>query len=71
MRYEGLDAPALAQRLEIGAAVLLETTPSTLDVAHDLGARGAASGTLVLAEEQTAGRGRYDRRWISPRGAGI
>lgn len=71
MRYENLDAPALARRLGIGEVVLLETTPSTLDVAHELGARGAPSGTLVLAEEQTAGRGRYGRRWISPRGAGI
>jgi BirA family transcriptional regulator, biotin operon repressor / biotin---[acetyl-CoA-carboxylase] ligase len=71
VRYENLDAPALAPRLGIAEVVLLETTPSTLDVAHELGARGAPSGTLVLAEEQTAGRGRYGRRWISPPGAGI
>ena len=43
---------------------------STLDVAHRL-APDAASGTLILADEQTAGRGRHGRRWASARGAGI
>ncbi|HKA59769.1 MAG TPA: biotin--[acetyl-CoA-carboxylase] ligase [Gemmatimonadales bacterium] len=42
--------------------------PSTLDAIHDLGAQDAPSGTLVLAEEQTAGRGRDGRTWRSPPG---
>lgn len=33
--------------------------------------KGAPEGTLVVAEEQTAGRGRLGRRWISVRGAGL
>ncbi|MFI5207744.1 MAG: biotin--[acetyl-CoA-carboxylase] ligase [Gemmatimonadales bacterium] len=69
--YDGLSADDLARRFGAGRIVLLETTGSTLDVAHDLGAKGASGGTLVLADEQTAGRGRLGRRWISPRGAGI
>ncbi len=30
-----------------------------------------AEGTILIAEEQTAGRGRLDRIWISPRGKGL
>jgi BirA family biotin operon repressor/biotin-[acetyl-CoA-carboxylase] ligase len=43
---------------------------STLDVAHALAAT-SASGTLVIADEQTAGRGRHGRRWMSAAGAGV
>lgn len=32
---------------------------------------GAAEGLCVVAAEQTAGRGRLDRRWISPKDAGL
>jgi BirA family transcriptional regulator, biotin operon repressor / biotin---[acetyl-CoA-carboxylase] ligase len=39
---------------------------STNDVVHELAAAGAAEGLLVLADEQTAGRGRLDRRWWAP-----
>jgi|HubBroStandDraft_1064217.scaffolds.fasta_scaffold00135_37 BirA family biotin operon repressor/biotin-[acetyl-CoA-carboxylase] ligase len=41
---------------------------STSDEAKTLAAEGAAHGTLVWALEQTSGRGRLDRRWVSPRG---
>lgn len=41
---------------------------STNDIARDLADQGAAEGTAVLALEQTAGRGRLGRRWVSPRG---
>ena len=43
---------------------------STLDIAHAL-APTAASGTLVIADEQIAGRGRHGRRWTSEPGAGV
>jgi BirA family transcriptional regulator, biotin operon repressor / biotin---[acetyl-CoA-carboxylase] ligase len=32
---------------------------------------GAAAGSVLVAEEQTAGRGRLDRSWQSPPGAGL
>jgi BirA family transcriptional regulator, biotin operon repressor / biotin---[acetyl-CoA-carboxylase] ligase len=44
---------------------------STNNVAMQLGERGEPHGALVLAEEQTAGRGRAGRTWISEKSAGI
>lgn len=39
---------------------------STNDVARDMAARGAPSGTVVIARSQTAGRGRQGASWFSP-----
>ena len=44
---------------------------STNDVALRLAAEGAPDGTVVLADRQTAGRGRMGREWFSPPGAGL
>lgn len=41
---------------------------STQDVARSLAERGAPDGTLVVAEEQTAGRGRMARPYFCPTG---
>ncbi|MYB95831.1 biotin--[acetyl-CoA-carboxylase] ligase [Candidatus Poribacteria bacterium] len=41
---------------------------STNDIAIARGKAGAAEGTVVIAEHQTAGRGRYGRRWEAPTG---
>ncbi len=41
---------------------------STNDEALRLAREGAAHGTVVHADEQTAGRGRLSRRWLSPPG---
>ncbi|MFE2495815.1 biotin--[acetyl-CoA-carboxylase] ligase [Streptomyces scopuliridis] len=35
------------------------------------GTPGAAEGTVLIAEEQTAGRGRLDRRWSAPARSGL
>lgn len=44
---------------------------STNDVALQRARNGAPEGTLVVAEEQTAGRGRLGRNWYSPPRAGL
>jgi BirA family transcriptional regulator, biotin operon repressor / biotin---[acetyl-CoA-carboxylase] ligase len=44
---------------------------STNDIAGAMADRGAAEGLVVLADRQTAGRGRLGRSWASPSGAGI
>jgi BirA family biotin operon repressor/biotin-[acetyl-CoA-carboxylase] ligase len=44
---------------------------STNDRAKELAQGGAQEGTLVVADEQTAGRGRAGRTWFSPPGAGL
>lgn len=44
---------------------------STNTIALRLASEGAEQGTVVLAEEQTAGRGRFGRVWFSERGSGI
>jgi len=47
-------------------------TGSTNDIAIELGHRGAPHGTVVVAEEQTAGRGRMrGRKWLSEKASGI
>jgi len=40
-----------------------------MEVAKREAQQGAAEGTVVIAGEQTAGRGRKNRAWLSPRGS--
>jgi BirA family transcriptional regulator, biotin operon repressor / biotin---[acetyl-CoA-carboxylase] ligase len=42
-----------------------------MDPAHLLATEGAPAGTLIIADHQTAGRGRAGHTWISPPGSGI
>jgi BirA family biotin operon repressor/biotin-[acetyl-CoA-carboxylase] ligase len=47
------------------------TVPSTMDVAEEAAMAGAPEGLVIVAEEQTHGRGRRGRTWSSPPGAGL
>jgi BirA family biotin operon repressor/biotin-[acetyl-CoA-carboxylase] ligase len=47
-------------------AYAYQNTRSTNDVALRLGANGVPDGTLVIAEYQTAGKGRLGKSWLSP-----
>jgi BirA family biotin operon repressor/biotin-[acetyl-CoA-carboxylase] ligase len=69
--WNGLDGAVIATRLGLPRVVALESVASTMDAAHALAADGAAAGTLVIAEEQTAGRGRAGRVWTSRPGDGL
>jgi len=51
--------------------LVFEETGSTNDIAMRLGREGHAGGLLVLAEKQTAGRGRFGRRWDSAPHTGL
>jgi BirA family transcriptional regulator, biotin operon repressor / biotin---[acetyl-CoA-carboxylase] ligase len=49
----------------------LESLPSTNTELARLASEGAEEGLSIVADEQTAGRGRLQRAWSSPRGAGL
>lgn len=62
----------LAFNLHIGKSVFCyESVGSTNDVAHRFAKDGARSGTIILAEFQTAGRGRNAGKWISQKGENL
>ncbi len=71
MKYDGLDQAAVAARLRTPRCLCLPRVASTLNIIRELAEQGGPEGLLVLADEQTAGRGRMGRYWHSPRGAGI
>lgn len=50
---------------------LLASTPTTNADAVALAKQGAPTLSCVVAEEQTAGRGRLDRMWVSPASGGL
>ena len=56
----------------LGAPILFyDTVGSTNDIASALASNGAGEGVVVIADAQTAGRGRRGRTWFSPPGAGL
>ena len=68
---DGYSAGELAGELGLPHVELLSKTTSTQDVAHKLAADGARSGTIVVADQQTRGRGRSGARWHSASGTGL
>ncbi|HEX5181247.1 MAG TPA: biotin--[acetyl-CoA-carboxylase] ligase [Gemmatimonadaceae bacterium] len=69
--FDGCGADELRALLDLPRVEVHDSVTSTLDVAHALGESGAPAGSLVIAERQTAGRGREGRRWTSVAGSGI
>jgi BirA family biotin operon repressor/biotin-[acetyl-CoA-carboxylase] ligase len=51
--------------------IVFEETDSTNERAAQLGRGGALGGVAIFAEQQTAGRGRFGRRWESAMGLGL
>ncbi|WP_282935602.1 biotin--[acetyl-CoA-carboxylase] ligase [Paenibacillus sp. RC67] len=72
---EKLDVQDILKRLEtsvLGRTIhYYDEVDSTQTVARSLVSQGAEEGTLVVAEQQTAGRGRLGRKWHSPKGKGL
>ena len=48
-----------------------ESLPTTMGVADAKAKEGAPEGTVIVADYQTAGRGRFGRAWLTPKGATI
>lgn len=48
-----------------------QSTPSTQIIAHQAAQENADHGTIIIADEQTNGRGRMSRSWHSAKGKGI
>lgn len=69
--WDGIAAGDLAARLRLPDLHVRDVIGSTMDLAHALAADGAPAGTAVLADAQSAGRGRQGRAWTSPPGQGI
>lgn len=54
----------------IGKSMLCyPSLPSTMDMAREEALKGVPEGSVVLTDEQTAGRGRLGRLWYAPRGS--
>ncbi|KGR74161.1 biotin--[acetyl-CoA-carboxylase] ligase [Ureibacillus sinduriensis] len=49
----------------------MEECATTQTISHELARNGALDGTVVIAETQTAGKGRMSRPWESTKGKGI
>lgn len=66
-----LDIQSVQRRLPGRRMDWHDTIDSTMHEAECLAAQGAAAGTAVIAEEQTAGLGRHGHSWYSELGAGL
>ena len=50
---------------------IYQSLASTNDTAKEMAKKGCSHGTVVLADSQTAGRGRFNRQFYSPRSTGL
>lgn len=79
--YRLVSSPKLLNRHEISAGlvtrrmasslVCLKETESTNAVAFKMAEEGAEEGTVVIADAQSAGKGRLGRIWLSPPGVNL
>lgn len=72
MSFEHLDEDSIIRGLKTRSfgrsLVIVDECGSTNDVMKGMAESGAPNGSVVIAETQTAGRGRLGRAWYSPRG---
>jgi len=70
---EKLSETAIEKNLDtrtVGSRVIYFTSqPSTMEAARKEVQSGAADGTVIVSSEQTTGRGRFSRQWLSPPGS--
>lgn len=71
-RVTPLELTPLLNTHDLGRTIhYRDTLPSTNDFAFKLAQEGAFHGEVVIAEEQTQGRGRRGRSWVSPPNANL
>ena len=58
-------------KLNVGELRFYDSIGSTNDAALAWAAEGAPDLSLVVADEQTQGRGRLNRKWFTPKGSGL
>jgi BirA family biotin operon repressor/biotin-[acetyl-CoA-carboxylase] ligase len=71
---DGISARGIYRYLGDGGAFRVEVRDglaSTSDAVAEMAREGAAEGLVVVADAQSAGRGRQGKRYYSPRGAGV
>ena len=70
-----LSPESIRSRLQsrvVGQKILcVESCESTNDLAWKEALAGADDGTVIFADEQSKGRGRFGRSWVAPRGKGL
>ncbi|HZH80428.1 MAG TPA: biotin--[acetyl-CoA-carboxylase] ligase, partial [Gemmatimonadales bacterium] len=66
--FDEVPAAALAGRWGVPQCTVFHALDSALNAVHELGSQGAPAASVVIAEQQTAGRGRDGRTWHSPPG---
>jgi BirA family biotin operon repressor/biotin-[acetyl-CoA-carboxylase] ligase len=71
-RFNGLEVLSSLETSFVGKSLYFhDELPSTNDAAAVLARSGAAEGTAVIADRQTAGKGRLGRKWHSPAGKNL
>ncbi len=71
-RLTALELRPLLNTHDVGQVLhAYDSLESTSDLAKELAEEGAAHGETVIAEAQTAGRGRRGRSWVSPPGRNV
>jgi BirA family biotin operon repressor/biotin-[acetyl-CoA-carboxylase] ligase len=71
IQVDGLNEATLAALAGVPRVVLFDEVASTMDETHRLAEQGAESGTVVIANRQSAGRGRFGRKWTAEAGHGL
>jgi len=64
--WAGRSIDSLCAEWRVPRILAFATIPSTNDIARELAESGAPELTTVLADAQTAGRGRFGRTWTAP-----
>jgi BirA family biotin operon repressor/biotin-[acetyl-CoA-carboxylase] ligase len=71
-RITPLELAPLLNTHDIGRTIhYRDVAPSTNELAFRLAQEGAFHGEVVIAEQQTQGRGRRGRQWVSPHGQNL